>query len=445
VGTDRSLHFSRQCKLSTCSEPFHLQPKYNCLLHQEYYSWQKHTDFLFNRKKSLFVINNYSTAYVNTDRSSHLSRKCKLSMCSQPFHLQPEYSCLLHPEYYSWPKHTDFLFNRKKSLFVINDYSIAYVGTDRSLCLSRKCNGCTRSLLFHHPTEYSCLLHREYYSWPKHTDFLFNRKKSLFVINGYSITYLDTSRSSHLSRNCKLSMCSEPFHLQPEYSCLLRPEYYSWPKHTDFLFNRKKPLFVIYDYFITYVDTDRSSHLSRKCKLSMCSEPFHLQPEYSCLLHPQYYSWPKHTDFLFNRKKSLFVINDYSITYVDTDRSSHLSRKCKLSTCSQLFHHPTQYSCLLHQEYYSWQKHTDFLFNRKKSLFVINDYFTTYVDTDRSSHLRRKCKLSTCSEPFHLQPKYSCLLHPEYYSWPKHTDFLFNRKKHICHEWLVDSSRNRLT
>jgi hypothetical protein len=112
-----------------------------------------------------------------------------------------------------------------------------------------------------------------------------------------------------------------------------------------------------------------------------------------CLLHCFNCSWAKEANFLFNRNKPLFVINDYSATYVGTDHSSHLSRKCNLSTCSQRFHHQMQCSYLLHSENYSWSKHTDFLFNRNKPLFVINDYSATYVGTDRSSHLSRKCKL----------------------------------------------------
>jgi hypothetical protein len=179
--------------------------------------------------------------------------------------------------------------------------------------------------------------------------------------------------------------------------CLLHCFNCSWAKEANFLFNRNKPLFVINDYSATYVDTDRSSHLSYKCNLSTCRQRFHHQMQCSCLLHSENYSWPKDTDFLFNRNKPLFVINDYSATYVGTDRSSRLSCKCNLSMCSQRFHHQMQCSCLLHSENYSWPKDMDFLFNRNKPLFVINDYSATYLGMERSSHLSRKCNLYTYS------------------------------------------------
>jgi hypothetical protein len=143
-----------------------------------------------------------------------------------------------------------------------------------------------------------------------------------------------------------------------------------------FLFNRNKSLFIMNDQSTTYLGTDHLSHLRRKNTLSTCNYPFHYQMQCSCLLHPDNHRWPKHMGFLFNRIKSLFVINDYSATYLGTDRLSHLRRMYTLSRCSWPFHYQMQYRCLLHPENYSWTKHTGSLFNKKKLLFVIN---TLYV------------------------------------------------------------------
>jgi hypothetical protein len=151
----------------------------------------------------------------------------------------------------------------------------------------------------------------------------------------------------------------------------------------DFLFNRNRLLFVINKYTATYLGTDCLSHLSRKSNLSTCSQRFHHQMQCNCLLHPENYNWPKHTDFLFNRNKLLFVINQYSATYVGTNRLSHLNRRCNLYTyrCS---HHEREALHMYHHRH-SWNnsqsgKHSLF---RKRNKYCTKEAMINRVDSTR--------------------------------------------------------------
>lgn len=222
-------------------------------------------------------------------------------------------------------------------------------------------------------------------------DYLFNRNKLLSVTDDDFATYVDMGCSSHSSHNCNLSTYIQWFPCQMQYSYRLHPQNYSWTNHTDFLFSRNKSLSATDNWFITHVDMNYSSHLGCSCKLNTCIQWFHHQTQCNCLLHPQSCNWPSHREYLFNRNKPLSGNDDCFTTYVDMDRSSHLSRNCNLSTYTHCFRCRMQCSCLLHPQNHSWLNHTDFLFNRNEPLFVVNDHFTTYVDMDHSSHLGHKC------------------------------------------------------